>query len=123
MQALQRLNESVVLLHSHIDAPLYLQIRDSVIQRFEFSVDLFWKCFKDHLEIQHGLKIASPKSVFREACTQNIITKEQLDLLLTMIDDRNNTSYRYDEIMAEQVAHIAPSYQQLMVAIAAKFVS
>lgn len=112
--ALQRLEESLNLLPSYLDAPLYLQIRDSVIQRFEFSVDLFWKCLKDYLEKRYGLAAASPKVVFREAFAQGVITHEQHDLLVKMIDDRNDTSHRYDEVMAERVARKALSYHGLM---------
>lgn len=119
--ALQRFEESLNLLPDYLNSHIYLQIRDSVIQRFEFSVDLFWKCLKDHLEERHGVIAASPKAIFREAFAHHVITKTQHAGLIKMIDDRNDTSHRYDEVMAERVARSAESYHGLMIAVLKRF--
>jgi nucleotidyltransferase substrate binding protein (TIGR01987 family) len=88
--------------------------RDSVIKRFEFCFDLLWKCLKDYLEKQCGINIASPKATFRECLAQNCINKEEFDGLLSMLDGRNNTSHRYDEFMAEDIANRAKTHYTLM---------
>ena len=117
--ALERLEES---LSSFADKESkspqrHSESRDSVIKRFEFCFDLLWKCLKDYLEKQCGISAASPKTVFRECLAQNVINKEEFDGLLSMLDDRNNTSHRYDESMAEEIAARAAAYYALMTAL------
>jgi nucleotidyltransferase substrate binding protein (TIGR01987 family) len=78
-------------------------IRDSVIQRFEFTYELAWKTTKEYLE---GLGIVdrnSPKAVISEAYAQKLIDNEA-DWLL-MLDDRNQTSHVYKAEMAEEIAN------------------
>jgi hypothetical protein len=67
--ALERLGESLSSFASKdltANPVIHTQIRDSVIKRFEFCVDLFWKCLKDYLYQKYGVNVASPKSSFRE---------------------------------------------------------
>ena len=40
-------------------------IRDSAIQRFEFTLDLAWKTVKAFLEEKKGIRCTSPKDCFR----------------------------------------------------------
>jgi DNA-binding XRE family transcriptional regulator len=35
----------------------YQELRDSIIQRFEYSTDTFWKYLKDHLRVVMGIEI------------------------------------------------------------------
>ena len=39
--------------------------RDALIQRFEFSFELLWKCAKEYLYVEEGIDAASPKKVIR----------------------------------------------------------
>ena len=39
--------------------------RDALIQRFEFSFELLWKCVKEYLYVEEGIDAASPKKVIR----------------------------------------------------------
>ena len=40
------------------DHPDLEEIRDSVIKRFEFTFELFWKCLKETLADNHGVIVA-----------------------------------------------------------------
>ena len=40
--------------------------RDAMIQRFEFSYEILWKCAKDYLRVFEGIDAASPRRVIRE---------------------------------------------------------
>ncbi|EKD23249.1 MAG: hypothetical protein ACD_82C00184G0002, partial [uncultured bacterium] len=65
--ALERLSEAVVdyeqSLKNNTSKRLIDSLRDSMIQRFEFSLDLFWKYLKIYLEKEMGINIDfnSPK--------------------------------------------------------------
>lgn len=76
-------------------------IRDSAIQRFEFTFDLGWKLIKAYLEEKHGLKCASPKECFREAYRQKLIGYS--DYWLALTDLRNETTHTYNADKAEEV--------------------
>jgi len=99
---------------------IYSHIRDSVIQRFEFSVDIFWKCLKDYLGLKHKINLASPRSVMKECFAQRIIDEEELKIFEDMIDDRNDTSHVYNEIMSQDIAENAYEYYRLIMIVKAR---
>lgn len=66
-------------------------VRDSAIQRFEFTFDLSWKLIKAFLDEQRGIICHSPKECFRQACKQKIIDYDEF--WLEMTDYRNQTSH------------------------------
>ena len=68
----------------------YRTHRDSVIQRFEYSIDLFWKYIKKYLEEKHMFPaIKSPAEVIRQACAAKIIDEAESETILEMIKSRN----------------------------------
>jgi nucleotidyltransferase substrate binding protein (TIGR01987 family) len=84
-------------------------------QRFEYSIDLFWKTLKDYLEITKGLTtVASPKPLFRIAFDAEIISEEEYTLCLNMIEDRNLTSHAYNAEIAEEIAAHLHNYSKIM---------
>lgn len=111
--ALDRLEESLELLNDK-SRHEYTQFRDSVIQRFEFSFDLLWKCLRDSIHTDS----ASPRGVFKDAFLQGIIDDFGHKIVLKMLDDRNDSSHRYDEGMAERIAHNVFEYHEFMNQIA-----
>jgi nucleotidyltransferase substrate binding protein (TIGR01987 family) len=114
-QASQRLEESLQEFSIKDKTDRYYDfLRDSVIQRFEFTFDIFWKTLKDILKEQHKIMLASPRATIKECFSQNIINEKELALLEDMIDDRNNTSHAYDEVMADEIAHRASSNKDIM---------
>lgn len=84
-------------------------IRDGMIQRFEFTVELCWKTLKAILEDQGIIGADTPKAAFREAYAANLLAHE--DLWLGMLHDRNLTSHVYREDVATAIAtHILNDY-------------
>ena len=93
----------------------YCSLRDSLIQRFEYCVDLFWKYLKKDLEVKHlAPEIKTPAEVIRKSCLAAIITEPEAETILSMIKDRNMTSHMYVEEIAEVLAKKIPNYYKLM---------
>jgi nucleotidyltransferase substrate binding protein (TIGR01987 family) len=81
-------------------------IRDSAIQRFEFTFDLSWKVLKEILEVEYGVTCASPKKCLRDAYKQGIITYD--DLWMDMTDWRNAAVHTYNEELADSLYEKLP---------------
>jgi len=87
-------------------------IRDSAIQRFEFTFELAWKTLKVYLEEKKNMReLYSPKDVFRGAFQAGMIDNDPT--WLEMADTRNETSHIYNEAMAEKVYKKLPGYLPL----------
>ena len=78
-------------------------LRDSVIQRFEYTFELAWKSSKTLLLEQFGVEVFAPKECFRALRTQDIMKDEEAELLLKMTDDRNEVIHTYNEKLAESL--------------------
>ncbi|NCN41995.1 DUF86 domain-containing protein [bacterium] len=76
-------------------------VRDSVIQRFEFTVELAWKSAKKVL----GLSATAPKVVVRDLAQQGLI--DDPNVWFKLIDARNLSSHSYNEQVAEEIYDIA----------------
>jgi len=87
-------------------------VMDATIQRFEFSYELMWKTLKNFLEDIHGIRVVSPRQVFKEAYRLSLI--EQEDLFLEMIHSRNLLSHTYNEELANDIYKKCPSYLSAM---------
>ena len=57
-------------------------VRDSVIQRFEYSVDTVWKYLKEYLQLSLGIVQTHPKPVFRECLSAKLINEEDVEKLI-----------------------------------------
>ena len=97
--ALERLKEAVEEFRQEDSGDV---VRDGLIQRFEFTYELFWKTTKEYLEILGIPDRNSPKAVLKEAYAQKLINNEENWLL--MLNDRKMTSHVYKEEMAEEIA-------------------
>lgn len=86
-------------------------MRDSAIQRFEFTADLSWKALQSVLQERFGIQANSPKTALRFAHENGLVTN--LSAWLAMADDRNLTSHSYDEEVAEQIYAHLPRYAEL----------
>ncbi len=75
-------------------------IRDSVIQRFEFTHELSWKMMKLKLEAE-GLPVRTPRETVQEALQAGLI--EDGNLWTDMQKIRNLTSHTYHEQLADDV--------------------
>lgn len=75
-------------------------VRDSAIQRFEFTFELFWKVLKEFALIE-GLNPRSPRASIVTAFELGIIHDETL--FLRMLESRNLASHTYLEATAEEI--------------------
>ncbi len=89
-------------------------IRDSSIQRFEYTSELFWKMLKEILKDEYGIIAMSPKSVIRECVSQQIFSAKDGELFIEMMNDRNRTSHAYEESIAEEIESKLPEYSEEM---------
>ena len=79
-------------------------IRDSVIQRFQFCVELAWKTSKKIM----GTNTTAPKDIVREMAQGGYI--ENVEVWLSAVDMRNLSSHTYKEDMAEKVYNFAKDF-------------
>jgi len=107
-KALARLNEALAAPKSDI-------VRDSAIQRFEFSIDMAWKLLKTCLEEKHGVVCQSPKECFREAYKQKVLAYDEF--WLELVDMRNQTSHTYKEELAQNVFERLPKAAEYLAAL------
>lgn len=91
-------------------------LRDSLIQRFEFCVELFWKYIKRYEEevLELALDVNTPRFVITAACNAKIISEVDAEMLLEMLRGRNVTSHLYKEEVAEQLSAKIPYYYVIM---------
>lgn len=90
--------------------------RDSLIQRFEYCTEMFWKYLALYLEKKHSIipEILSPLVVIRTACAAHILSPEQAEKTISMVRDRNQTSHMYKQEIADRLAQLIPGYYQHM---------
>lgn len=98
---LKQFQQAIIRLEEALNAPQSDLIRDSAIQRFEFTLDLAWKTVKTFLEEKRGLLCSSPKECLREAYRQGII--EYNEAWLKFVDMRNETVHTYNEEIAKKI--------------------
>lgn len=102
-RALSRLKEAFSRASEDTTGDDYYFFRDSAIQRFEFTVEIFWKTVKRYLGFKEGIDCRTPKSCIREFFSAGFIDEDTTVKLLEMIDDRNLTSHAYKEEVAEGI--------------------
>lgn len=95
---------------------IVLNLRDSTIQRFEYSTDLLWKYIKTYLDEKLNIvpDIASPNIIIREAGKARLLSEQETKILLEMIKKRNLTSHIYQEEIAEILSAELPTYLEIM---------
>ena len=79
-------------------------IRDSVIQRFEYTYELSWKLLKRHLEEDEGvanIDQLTRKQLFRAAVEKGLI--RDVDAWFAYHRARNDASHAYNQATAEEV--------------------
>ena len=124
-KALDSLESSIEKLDDVGPSDFYFkELRDSTIQRFEYSVDTFWKYLKEMIGQKHGIETqASPKAVFKQAFDLKEISKKEHDNLKNMIEDRNLTSHADNEELADKISQAIPNYFQQLKSICNKLKS
>jgi nucleotidyltransferase substrate binding protein (TIGR01987 family) len=98
--SLQKLKRAFLRLKESTQSAVDELDQDGVIQRFEFTFELFWKTTKIFLE-HEGLRCASPRSCIKEGVRRDFLTGGET--LLDMLEDRNKASHIYDESAAREI--------------------
>jgi len=94
--------------------------RDSVITRFQLCYELLWKYGKHYLLVYLQADVSSPKKVFQELHAKKIISREDADNLMDIVEVRNLTTHIYDEAYAEQAAQEIIEYLRFLETILKK---
>jgi len=98
---LDELKRAIRRLREALDLPKSDIIRDSVIQRFEFTVELSWKGLQRYLKASGISESLTPKNTFREAAKLGVVSDPEA--WIRFIDARNLSSHTYKESLAEEV--------------------
>jgi nucleotidyltransferase substrate binding protein (TIGR01987 family) len=115
-QAIAQLEKSLGYAHSPAalaDPGLREQLRNSVIQCFEFTYELSWKMLKRHLEATEAspeaLDLASFQSLIRLGNARGLL-RSDWNTWRTYRQARTDSSHTYDAAKAEAVFAIAPGF-------------
>lgn len=100
----QEFEKAVARLSEALDQEKNDFIRDAVIQRFEFSIELACETAKRVT----GIAASAPKDVVREMAKAGYIDNAEIWLL--SIDMRNLSSHTYKEELAEKVYAFAQDF-------------
>ena len=92
-KAISKLHKGVLSAKDELD-------KDGVIQRFEFTFELFWKTLRVFLR-DSGIETKTPKESLKEAFRVGWLDDE--DIFLDMLEDRNKTSHIYDKETSEVI--------------------
>jgi nucleotidyltransferase substrate binding protein (TIGR01987 family) len=106
--------KSEQLLESMDNEALFESLRESLIQRFEYCTDLFWKYLKKYLETLKAPEVNAPKSVLKAACQAKLLSEVDTETLLKALDSRNMTSHIYKEEIADRISAQIPGYYEIM---------
>ena len=103
--SLETLGNAIVKLREGVDKAETKQeelaiYRDATIQRFEFTVELFWKVLKRFLNYEQ-FNVNTPREVLKKSYEMHLINNEEV--WLNMMNDRNLTSHTYKENLAKEI--------------------
>lgn len=98
------LQKALESLEKALKAPKNDLARDATILRFEFCVELSWKCAKKHM----GTASTAPKQIVREMAQNDMIT--DVEIWIESINQKNLSSHTYNEELAEKVYEFAKSF-------------
>lgn len=101
---------------------LFDMARDSLIQKFEFTIELFWKYLKIYLVEIKNVKLvsSSPSDVIRDGCRSGLFNEKDAEAFVKMLKCRNQTSHIYKEEVADQIAKDIVGFHEVIVRNVAK---
>ena len=116
--AIGQLEKSLVYANSEVaqaDVGLHEQLRNSVIQCFEFTYELCWKMLKRYLEATEpspaDLDLATFQSLIRLGNERGLLLSDWTTWKIYR-QARTDSSHTYDASKAEAVFQIAPQFLQ-----------
>lgn len=86
-------------------------MRDTIIQRFEYSIELSWKTLKKLFEYKWFSDLKYPKDIIRKAYEIDLI--QDVEIWITLIDHRNTLSHVYSWEQAEDIFEYIKDHYQL----------
>lgn len=114
--AIGQLEKSIAFAHSDMarqNDDLFEQLRNSVIQCFEFTYELSWKMLKRYLEVTAAnpddIDSSSFQNLIRIGNEQGLLRSDWLRWKIYR-QARTNSSHTYDADKAEKVYEIAPDF-------------
>ena len=79
-------------------------IRDSLIQRFEFTYELTHKTLRKFMKyLGVTLENSFPRSIYKKAYVNNLISNDKV--WISLLEDRNSTLHIYSEDLADEIAN------------------
>ena len=84
LQALATLKEALDFLEQPHPEKYHVSLSDSLIQRFKYNIDAFWKLLKLYLQEYEKMDVeaASPRGIIRQAMQANVIQQDEQEVLL-----------------------------------------
>lgn len=117
--AIQRYEEMLNAYRDNANRPPLEQeaVQDSLIKRFEYTLETAWKICKKHLEEEGFAEAAtgSPKSIIRLAAQRNLISNPEA--WFGYLQFRQDTSHDYSSDKAEAVLDIAEGFYKDVVSL------
>ena len=109
----KKLEKALLALSTMINEPMHENRMnvDATIQRFEFSIELFWKLLQKILATK-GEELVYPRDILRAAYKGKLVLNEQV--WLSMAKDRNLTSHTYNEELADEIYRNIKNYFPVM---------
>lgn len=89
-------------------------VRDATIKRFEYSYELCWKTSKVFLREIKGELVVGPKECFKTLGEHGFLSPKEIEKLLIMVDDRNETTHAYGEKFVQGLYPRIKEYKELM---------
>lgn len=78
-------------------------VRDSLIQRFEFTYELTHKTLKEAMKyLGVTLENTFPRTIYKKAYVNNLISDDKV--WIQLLEDRNATLHIYNEDLSEEIA-------------------
>jgi len=112
--AIQRFGEMLDAYRNNAGRPPLEQeaVQDSLIKRFEYTLEVAWKICKKHLEEEGFTEAAtgSPKSIIRLAAQRNLISNPET--WFNYLRFRQDILQDYPSIKAETVLDIAEGFYE-----------
>ncbi len=84
--------------------------RDIAIMRFIYTFEALWRSLQRYLAIVEGMETGTPKASLRGARDAGLLSDEQTEAALVMVDDRDRTVHIYNEKLAKDIFGRLPGH-------------
>jgi nucleotidyltransferase substrate binding protein (TIGR01987 family) len=119
--AIEDLEKALKIDDSKLDHVVADTVCSGRAQKFEFTVELFWKTAKRFLLDIHGFDMGSPKPIIKQYFELGYLTYEDSQKLLKALDIRNALSHTYNKIAFLELHEMILSYAGFFEKAAAGF--